>query len=50
MAPMDGQHHHRSTTKVAQKPYKSRHASKTALKEKSKGNAAPRPVPPGTLR
>ncbi|KAF2141227.1 uncharacterized protein K452DRAFT_351397 [Aplosporella prunicola CBS 121167] len=37
MAPMEGQHHHRSTTKVAQKPYKSRHASKSALKEKSKG-------------
>lgn len=36
MAPMDG-HHHRSTTKVSQKPYKSRHASKSALKEKSKG-------------
>ncbi|KAF2090363.1 putative pre-rRNA processing protein Tsr1 [Saccharata proteae CBS 121410] len=37
MAPMSGQHHHRSTTKVAQKPYKSRHASKSALKEQSKG-------------
>lgn len=30
-------HHHRSTTKVAQKPFKSKHASKSALKEKSKG-------------
>ncbi|KAK7730637.1 ribosome biogenesis protein tsr1 [Botryosphaeria dothidea] len=37
MAPMDGQHHHRSTTKVSHKPYKSRHASKSALKEQSKG-------------
>lgn len=30
-------HHHRSTTKSTQKPFKSRHASKSALKEKSKG-------------
>ncbi|KAE8145977.1 DUF663-domain-containing protein [Aspergillus avenaceus] len=30
-------HHHRSTTKSSHKPYKTRHASKGALKEKSKG-------------
>ncbi|KAJ5716125.1 Ribosome biogenesis protein tsr1 [Penicillium malachiteum] len=30
-------HHHRSTTKVSHKPYKSKHASKSALKEKAKG-------------
>ncbi|KAK8174199.1 hypothetical protein IWX90DRAFT_512573 [Phyllosticta citrichinensis] len=34
---MDGQHHHRSTTKSSHKPFKSRHASKSALKEQSKG-------------
>ncbi|KAF2708265.1 DUF663-domain-containing protein [Pleomassaria siparia CBS 279.74] len=37
MAPLTGQHHHRSTTKQSQKAFKSRHASKNALKEKSKG-------------
>lgn len=37
MAPVAGQHHHRSTTKHAQKPFKSKHASKGALKELSKG-------------
>ena len=31
------QHHHRSTTKVSQKPYKSRHLSKSALKDIAKG-------------
>lgn len=36
MAPNPG-HHHRSTTKVAHKPFKSKHASKSALKERSKG-------------
>lgn len=30
-------HHHRSTTKKANKSYKSRHASKGALKEQDKG-------------
>lgn len=30
-------HHHRSTTKVSQKPYKSRHLSKSALKDIAKG-------------
>jgi pre-rRNA-processing protein TSR1 len=30
-------HHHRSTTKVSQKPFKTKHASKSALKEKAKG-------------
>ncbi|KZF19861.1 DUF663-domain-containing protein [Xylona heveae TC161] len=37
MAPIAGAHHHRNTTKSSHKPYKSRHASKNALKEKSKG-------------
>ncbi|OOF99414.1 hypothetical protein ASPCADRAFT_126327 [Aspergillus carbonarius ITEM 5010] len=31
------QHHHRSTTKSSNKPYKTRHASKSALKDKAKG-------------
>ncbi|PYH93257.1 DUF663-domain-containing protein [Aspergillus ellipticus CBS 707.79] len=31
------QHHHRSTTKSTQKHFKSRHASKSALKDKAKG-------------
>lgn len=34
-APPD--HHHRSTTKASNKPFKTRHASKSALKERSKG-------------
>ncbi|KAF1978061.1 DUF663-domain-containing protein [Bimuria novae-zelandiae CBS 107.79] len=38
MAPITTQHHHhRSTTKQPQKPFKSKHASKGALKELSKG-------------
>lgn len=38
MAPAVGHsHHHRSTTKQPQKPFKARHATKSALKEKSKG-------------
>ncbi|KAJ5594906.1 Ribosome biogenesis protein tsr1 [Penicillium hispanicum] len=37
MAPTQTVHHHRSTTKVSHKPYKSKHASKTALKDKAKG-------------
>ncbi|KAF1963207.1 DUF663-domain-containing protein [Byssothecium circinans] len=38
MAPIaTQQHHHRSTTKQSQKSFKSRHASKGALKEQSKG-------------
>ncbi|KAF2796840.1 DUF663-domain-containing protein [Melanomma pulvis-pyrius CBS 109.77] len=37
MAPLIGQHHHRSTTKQSQKSFKSRHATKNSLKEKSKG-------------
>jgi hypothetical protein len=35
MAPTD--HHHRSTTKQAHKPYKSKHMSKGAIKDKNKG-------------
>ncbi|RAK96259.1 small subunit rRNA maturation protein TSR1 [Aspergillus ibericus CBS 121593] len=31
------QHHHRSTTKSSNKPYKTRHATKSALKDKAKG-------------
>ena len=31
------EHHHRSTTKSTNKPFKARHASKSALKERSKG-------------
>ncbi|GAB1204923.1 hypothetical protein APSETT445_003587 [Aspergillus pseudonomiae] len=31
------QHHHRSTTKSSHKPFKTKHASKGALKEKAKG-------------
>ncbi|KAJ5688766.1 Ribosome biogenesis protein tsr1 [Penicillium macrosclerotiorum] len=30
-------HHHRSTTKQSHKPFKTKHASKSALKEKAKG-------------
>ncbi|KAJ5495965.1 Ribosome biogenesis protein tsr1 [Penicillium diatomitis] len=30
-------HHHRSTTKSSNKPFKTKHASKSALKEKAKG-------------
>ncbi|KAJ5290855.1 hypothetical protein N7478_000106 [Penicillium angulare] len=37
MAPTQTVHHHRSTTKVSHKPYKTKHASKSALKEKAKG-------------
>ncbi|KAJ5467080.1 hypothetical protein N7475_004832 [Penicillium sp. IBT 31633x] len=37
MAPAQSVHHHRSTTKVSHKPYKSKHASKSALKDKAKG-------------
>ncbi|KEF55321.1 uncharacterized protein A1O9_08975 [Exophiala aquamarina CBS 119918] len=38
MAPIQGSaHHHRNTTKVDHKPYKTRFASKGALKDKAKG-------------
>lgn len=37
MAPTQTVHHHRSTTKKANKSYKTRHASKGALKEQDKG-------------
>lgn len=37
MAPINEAHHHRSTTKGTNKPFKTRHASKSALKEKEKG-------------
>lgn len=36
MAPIT-QHHHRSTTKSANKAYKPRHASKGTLKDREKG-------------
>ncbi|KAF9239220.1 hypothetical protein DTO027I6_4290 [Penicillium roqueforti] len=37
MAPAQTVHHHRSTTKVSHKPYKTKHASKSALKDQAKG-------------
>ncbi|KAF4173975.1 hypothetical protein CNMCM8927_009642 [Aspergillus lentulus] len=37
MAPTQTVHHHRSTTKTSHKPYKSKHASKSALKDINKG-------------
>jgi len=37
MAPLPSQHSHRSTTKITQKPFKARHLTKNALKDKSKG-------------
>jgi len=33
-------HHHRSTTKASNKPFKTRHASKSALKERSKARSS----------
>ncbi|KAJ6160769.1 Ribosome biogenesis protein tsr1 [Penicillium chermesinum] len=36
MAPTQTVHHHRSTTKVSHKPFKSKHASKSALKDQAK--------------
>ncbi|KAL8754210.1 MAG: hypothetical protein Q9199_004498, partial [Rusavskia elegans] len=37
MAPQTESHHHRSTTKTLQKPFKSRHATKSYIKELTKG-------------
>ncbi|KAH1482802.1 hypothetical protein KXW28_006825 [Aspergillus fumigatus] len=37
MAPTQTVHHHRSTTKTSHKPFKSKHASKGALKDINKG-------------
>ncbi|RHZ43133.1 small subunit rRNA maturation protein TSR1 [Aspergillus thermomutatus] len=37
MAPTQTVHHHRSTTKTSHKPYKTKHASKGALKDINKG-------------
>ncbi|KAL4893157.1 hypothetical protein BDV59DRAFT_32697 [Aspergillus ambiguus] len=37
MAPTQTVHHHRSTTKTSHKAYKSRHASKSSIKDKEKG-------------
>lgn len=37
MAHSNVQHHHRSTTKVSNKPFKSKHATKSALKDRAKG-------------
>lgn len=37
MAPINESFHHRSTTKGNNKPFKTRHASKSALKDKEKG-------------
>jgi pre-rRNA-processing protein TSR1 len=42
MAPIVAQsHHHRSTTKQSKKGFKSRHATKSSLKEQSKGTPSP---------
>ena len=42
MAPTNSSvHHHRSTTKVDHKPYKTRFASKGALKDQAKGMGMP---------
>jgi pre-rRNA-processing protein TSR1 len=38
-------HHHRSTTKASNKPFKTKHASKSALKEKEKGKEKFLPLP-----
>ncbi|KAL8852121.1 MAG: hypothetical protein Q9221_002944 [Calogaya cf. arnoldii] len=37
MAPQSESHHHRSTLKIPQKPFKSRHATKSYFKELTKG-------------
>lgn len=37
MGPNPEQHHHRSTTNVSHKTFKSRHASKGTIKDLSKG-------------
>lgn len=37
MAPITAQHHHRATTKTSQKSFKSKHASKSELRDKAKG-------------
>lgn len=42
MAPITASHHHRSTTKAANKSFKSRHASKGLLKDLSKGKVEDR--------
>lgn len=37
MAPITSDHHHRSTTKPSNKAFKTRHASKSAIKDRTKG-------------
>ncbi|KAI9804731.1 MAG: hypothetical protein M1825_001099 [Sarcosagium campestre] len=37
MAPIGAGHHHRNTTKTSHKPFKTRHASKNAQRDQSKG-------------
>ena len=37
MAPLTEVHHHRNTTKISHKPFKSRHATKSLIKEIAKG-------------
>ena len=37
MAPLAETHHHRNTTKISQKPFKSRHATKNLIREIAKG-------------
>ena len=40
MAPMPEVHHHRNSTKSSHKPFKSRHATKSLIKELAKGKTA----------
>lgn len=48
MAPITSSaHHHRSTTKVDHKPFKSRFASKSALKDKAKGKVESKRIEKG---
>ena len=42
MAPTNTAHHHRNTTKLDHKPFKSRFASKSALKDRAKGKTESR--------
>ena len=35
--PTESSHHHRNTTKSAQRPFKSRHSTKSAIRDAAKG-------------
>lgn len=39
--PQAAQHHHRATTKTSHKAFKTKHASKNSLRDKSKGTGIP---------